>query len=143
MNLRHSMISKELKTKKIRQTVTFDTTPKKVYDLIMDEKKHSAFTRTTVTMNKDINGKFSAFEGYCTGFNIELKEGKKIIQGWHFKEDGWPDDHFSICTFEFSKVPKGTKLTFTQTNIPAHKAETLKSGWKQYYWEPLKAYLKK
>jgi activator of HSP90 ATPase len=137
------MIPKELKTKKIRQTVTFNATPRKVYDLIMDEKKHSEFSGGKVIMSKDINGKFNVFDGYCTGFNIELKEGKKIIQGWHFKEDGWPDDHFSICTFEFTKAPKGTKLTFTQSDIPAHKVEALKAGWKEFYWNPIKAYLKK
>jgi activator of HSP90 ATPase len=132
-----------MKTKKIRQAVTFEAPPKKVYELIMDEKMHSEFSGNKVVMSKDINGKFNLFDGYCTGFNIELKEGKKIVQGWHFKEKGWPDDHFSICTFEFAKAPKGTKLTFTQSHIPAHKAESLKEGWKEFYWNPMKAYIKK
>jgi activator of HSP90 ATPase len=131
-----------MKTKKIRQTITFPTSPKKVYELIMDENKHSEFSGSKVTMSKEINGKFDVFEGYCTGFNIELKEGKKIIQGWHFKEAGWPDDHFSICTFQFAKAPKGTKLVFTQSDIPSYKAEALKAGWKKFYWDPMKAYLK-
>jgi activator of HSP90 ATPase len=131
-----------MKTKSIKQTVTFQgVRPKEVYNMIMDEKIHSAFSGSKVKMNTEINGRFEAFDGYCTGFNIELKEGKKIIQGWHFKEDGWPEGHFSICTFLFEKVPTGTKLTFTQTHIPEHKAETLKNGWKLYYWQPMKAYL--
>jgi activator of HSP90 ATPase len=131
-----------MKTKSIKQTVTFPgAKPKEVYNLIMDAKSHSAFSGSKVKMINDINGKFEAFDGYCTGFNIELKEGKKIIQGWHFKEDGWPDDHFSICTFVFEKVTTGTKLTFTQSAIPEHKADTLKEGWKLYYWQPMKAYL--
>jgi activator of HSP90 ATPase len=131
-----------MKTKSIKQTVTFQgARPMEVYNLIMDEKTHSAFSGSKVKMSQEVNGKFEMFDGYCTGFNIELKEGKKIIQGWHFKEDGWPEDHFSICTFVFVKVPTGTKLTFTQTHIPEHKAETLKNGWKLYYWQPMKAYL--
>jgi activator of HSP90 ATPase len=131
-----------MKTKKIKQTVTWKgMRPLEVYNLIMDEKKHSIFSGSKVTMSNKINGKFEVFDGYCTGFNIELKEGKKIIQGWHFKEDGWPDDHFSICSFVFEKVPTGTRLTFTQTDIPEHKAESLKEGWKQYYWQPMKAFL--
>lgn len=131
-----------MKTKSIKQTVTFQgLRPKEVYNMIMDEKIHSAFSGSKVKMSREINGKFEVFDGYCTGFNIDLKEGKKIIQGWHFKEDGWPEGHFSICTFVFEKVSTGTKLTFTQTHIPAHKAETLKNGWKLYYWQPMKAYL--
>ena len=112
-----------------------------VYNLIMDAKKHSAFSGSKVKMSNKIDGKFEVFDGYCSGFNIELNEGKKIVQGWHFKEDGWPDDHFSVCTFSFSKVPSGTRLNFKQVAIPAHKAESLKEGWKLYYWQPMKAYL--
>jgi activator of HSP90 ATPase len=131
-----------MKTKTIRQSLTLPARPSEVYDLFMNPKKHAAFTGTKVTMSNKIGGKFQVFDGYCHGYNIELKEGKKIIQGWHFAEDGWPDDHFSICTFEFEKAPKGTKLKFTQSGIPEHKAESLKGGWKQFYWEPIKAYLK-
>jgi activator of HSP90 ATPase len=131
-----------MKTKSIKQTVTFHgARPREIYNLIMDEKEHSTFSGSSVKMSNEINGKFDVFDGYCTGFNIELKEGKKIIQGWHFKEDGWPEGHFSICTFVFEKVPTGTKLTFTQTHIPERKTETLKNGWKLYYWQPMKAYL--
>lgn len=131
-----------MKTKTIRQTVTFPKSkPMEVYNLIMDAKKHSAFSGSKVKISHKIDGKFDVFDGYCTGFNIELEEGKKIVQGWHFKEDGWPDDHFSICTFTFSKVPAGTRLSFGQVAIPEHKAEALKAGWKLYYWNPMKAYL--
>ncbi len=131
-----------MKTKTIRQTVTFPKAkPMEVYNLIMDAKKHSAFSGSKVKMSNKIDGKFEVFDGYCGGFNIELKEGKKIVQGWHFKEDGWPDDHFSICTFTFSKVPAGTKLSFSQVAIPEHKTVALKEGWKLYYWNPIKAYL--
>ena len=52
------------------------------------------------------------------------------------------DDHFSICTFLFEKSGNGTKLTFTQTGVPEHKYEELRGGWKEFYWEPMKAGLK-
>jgi len=132
-----------MKTKRIKLTVTFKgARPLEVYNLIMDEKKHSAFTGTKVSMSDDeVDGKFEMFDGYCSGFNIELKKGKKIVQGWHFAEDGWPEGHFSICTFLFEKVPTGTKLSFTQTDVPERNVESLKNGWKLYYWQPMKAYL--
>ena len=132
-----------MKTKTIRQTVTFAAKPAEVYRLIMDARKHSAFTGTKVKMSKSVNGKFEVFDGYCHGHNIELREGKKIVQAWHFAEDGWPEDHFSMCIFEFEKAPAGTKLKFTQTEIPEHKADSLKDGWRQFYWEPMKKYLNK
>ena len=132
-----------MKTGFIKQSSTFDATPLEVYNLIMDEKKHAAFTGTAVKMSKKINGKFNVFDGYCHGYNIELIEGKKIVQAWHFAEDGWPDDHFSICTFLFETVGNKTKLIFQQTDIPEHKVEELKGGWKQYYWKPMKEFLLK
>ena len=131
-----------MKTKSIKQSVTFNATPEKVYHLIMDQKKHSDFTGTKVTMSSKVDGNFTVFDGYCHGHNIELVEGKKIVQAWHFAEDGWPDDHFSTCTFLFEQIDDKTKLTFTQTGVLEHKVESLKDGWKEFYWEPMKAYLK-
>jgi activator of HSP90 ATPase len=131
-----------MKTKSIRQAATFNATPAEVYKLIMDPKTHAAFTGTRVTMSNKVNGKFSVFDGYAKGYNIELAEGKKIVQAWHFAEDGWPDDHYSICTFLFESVDGKTRLKFIQTGVPEHKVEELKEGWKQYYWNPIKTFLR-
>ena len=132
-----------MRTKSIKQSVTFSATPEQVYSLIMDAKKHAAFTGTKVEMSNKINGKFRIFDDYVHGYNIELLEGKKIVQAWHFKEDGWPEDHFSTCTFIFEKVGDKTKLTFQQSDVPEETVESLKDGWKEFYWEPMKNYLKK
>lgn len=132
-----------MNTKSIEQVVTFNAPPEIVYQLIMNSDKHAAFTGSEVTMSTEVNGKFRVFDGYCEGYNIELVEGSKIVQAWHFEEDGWPEDHYSICTFLFEPMGKRTKLTFTQTDIPGHKAESLADGWKQFYWEPMEAYLEK
>ena len=110
-----------MKTKNISQTISFKATPLEVYRILMDSKKHSEISGSQVTLSKKINGKFEVFDGYCNGYNIELIEGKKIVQAWHFAEDGWPDDHFSICTFEFEKSATGTKLKVKQTGVPEHK----------------------
>jgi len=131
-----------METGSIKQTVTFNAAASKVYDLIMDQNKHSAFTGGNVLMSNEINGVFDVFDGYCHGYNIELVNGEKIVQAWNFREDGWPDDHYSICTFLFKQVGNKTRLIFTQKEIPAHKIEELKGGWKQFYWNPMKESLK-
>lgn len=130
-----------METKTINQTVYFDASKEEVYQLLMDADKHSAFTGSKVIMSKEINGKFSVFDGYCHGYNMELDEGRKIVQAWNFAEDGWAEDHYSICTFLLENENGKTKLTFTQTDVPEHKKEALESGWKEYYWEPMKEYL--
>jgi activator of HSP90 ATPase len=130
-----------METQSINQTVLFNAQPIEVYELIMDEKKHAAFTGSEVRMSKEPNGTFSIFDGYCHGYNIELMEGQKIVQAWHFEENGWPDDHFSICTFIFENAGDKTKLIFEQTDVPVHKADELKKGWNDFYWEPMKSLL--
>jgi activator of HSP90 ATPase len=125
-----------MKTKSIKQTVIFNTTPETIYNLIMDEKKIAAFTGSKVTMSKKLNGKFSVFDGYCHGYNIELIEGKKIVQAWHFAEDGWPDEHYSICTFDLENASNKTKLRFLQTDVPEHKVDSLKMDGKNFTGTP-------
>lgn len=132
------MMMKTLKTKNLKQTVTLNATPETVYELLMDARKHGKLTGGKVSMSNRVNGKFTVFDGYCKGYNIDLQPGKKIVQAWHFKEDGWPDEHYTECTFLLEKAGKGTKLTFTQKGIPEHKYESLKDGWKEFYWQPLK-----
>jgi len=131
-----------MKTKEIYQTVLFDATTADVYQALLDEKKHSAFTGAAAVIDPEIDGKISVYDGYCHGYNIELIENKKIVQAWHFSEDGWPDDHFSICTFILEPVENKTKLTFIQSEVPEHKADALTSGWQKYYWQPLQEFLK-
>jgi activator of HSP90 ATPase len=130
-----------MKTTTIKQTIIFAASPDEIYHLIMDSKKHAAFTDTKVTMSTKVKGKFNVFDGYCHGFNIELIEGKKIVQAWHFVEEGWPDDYFSICTFLLEPEGNKTKLIFRQSGVPEESAKSLKDGWRQYYWKAMKAYL--
>jgi activator of HSP90 ATPase len=130
-----------MKTKPIRQTVTFDAPPEKIFHLLMDEHELAAFTGAKAAIDPRVTGQFTLFDGYCHGYIIDLIQDRKIVQAWHFSEDGWPVEHFTICTFNI--IPDGdkTKLQFHQSKVPEHKLELLKNGWKEFYWRPMKAYL--
>lgn len=130
-----------MKTKTIRQTITLPASPTEVYGLLFDSKVLSRLHHGKTTMNKKPNGKFTVFNGYCHGYNITLLENKSIEQAWNFAEDGWPADHFSICRFGLKKDGKKTRLTFTQTGVPEANYESLRQGWHDYYWKPMKEYL--
>jgi activator of HSP90 ATPase len=130
-----------VKTKTIKQSVTFPTTPDTLYALLLDAKKLTRMHGAKASMTKGPKGKFMVFDGYCHGYNIGLVENQRIEQAWHFQEDGWPDDHYSICTFVLEPAAKGTQLSFTQKGVPEHKYEAIKAGWKTYYWDPLLEYL--
>jgi activator of HSP90 ATPase len=130
-----------MKTKTIKQTVTFPTTPDKLYALLFDSKRLTKMHGAKTIMSKRPKGRFSSYDGYCTGYNVELVENQKIEQAWHFREEGWPDDHYSVCTFTLTPTTKGTKLVLLQKGVPEHKYEALKQGWKTYYWFPILQHL--
>lgn len=130
-----------MRTRSIRQTVLLPAPPSAVYDALTRSKEHAAFTHSRTRISAKVGGSFTTGDGYITGRNVELVPGRKIVQEWRGDEEGWPEDHYSLATFSLAAVGKRTRLTFTQSGIPAEFADAIAQGWKDFYWEPLKAYL--
>ena len=126
-----------MKTKTIRQSVTFKASPKTIYEMLMDSRKHAAFTGSKVRISCKVGGKITAYDNYISGTNLELVPNKKIVQSWRGSD--WPEGHFSQATFAFKAVKGGTRLTFIQSGVPAEQYEGIKKGWIEFYWEPMKA----
>ena len=122
--------------KTIRQSVTIPAAPEEVYEALMDSKKHAGFTGTPARISRKIGGTFSAYNGYCSGMNVELVKHRKIVQMWRGSD--WPEGHYSRATFALKKTKAGTQLTFTQTRVPDEHCNAVKQGWIEFYWEPLK-----
>ncbi|HLE77184.1 MAG TPA: SRPBCC family protein [bacterium] len=120
----------------IRQSVTVRASPPQVYAILMDPGKHARLTGGRATISQKVGGRFSTFDGYADGVNLELQKGRKIVQSWRASD--WPLNHYSKATFALKKVPGGTKLTFTQTGVPNNQYSSIKQGWIDYYWVPLR-----
>ena len=127
--------------KTIRQIVNFQATPHEVFEALMDSKKHCAFTSSKVSISRKVGGKFSVYDNYATGKNLILIKDKKIVQTWRASD--WPNGHFSKVTFLLTKTKTGTKLTFTQTDVPDDKYKEISKGWYDFYWNPIKIFLEK
>ncbi|MBI3501552.1 MAG: SRPBCC domain-containing protein [Bacteroidetes bacterium] len=128
-----------MKTKTVEQKVTFENIfPEEVYHAFMDSKKHSAFTGAKATISKKAGGKYSAYDGYHGGVNLELIPGKKIVQSWH--ASNWPKGHFGKATFSLKKTKTGTQLSLVHAGIPDYDYKAINNGWKEYYWKPMKKY---
>jgi activator of HSP90 ATPase len=130
-----------MKTKTLHQSVVFETEPHEVYETLMDSKKHAAFTGAKAKIGRYVGDSFSVWDDWATGTNVEIVPDKKIVQKWRGAD--WPKDHYSQVMFELKKVDRGTRLDFTQTNIPEAFYEEIAEGWKEWYWEKLKAYFAK
>ena len=100
-----------MRTKNIRQVVTFKAGPRSVYEALMDSKKHAKFT----------------------------VRDRKIVQAWRGSD--WPEGYFSKAIFTLSKIKSGTRLTFSQTGVPEEQVEAIREGWIEHYWEKMKKFL--
>jgi activator of HSP90 ATPase len=130
-----------MKTKNIRQTVKFKAGPHEVYEALMDSKKHSAFTGGKASISRKVGGKFTAYDGYAEGKNLELLPDEKIVQSW--RGDDWPEEYYSKATFSIKKTATGSELVFVQEGVPEDVFEDVKQGWIDYYWTPMKEMLEK
>jgi activator of HSP90 ATPase len=102
-------------------------------------KKHSKWIGAKVKIKNKVGANFEVFDGYAAGKYIDIVKNKTILQTWRAIDDKWPTDHFSNVNFNFKSLGKNKcKITLTHSNVPAEIANNFKSGWKDYYWTPLK-----
>jgi activator of HSP90 ATPase len=123
----------------LKTSITLPLKADKLYKAWLTSKEHSAFTGGEAKVSSKVGGKFTAWGGYITGKNIELKANKKIVQSWRTSEfpENAPDSTLEI-TFE----EKNGKTTITLYHYDLQKgdAKKYKDGWRDFYFEPMKHY---
>jgi activator of HSP90 ATPase len=123
--------------KTIKQTVEFKSSPREMYELLMDSKKHSSFTGARAVISDKVGGKISAYDGWIEGENVKLIKNVEIVQKWRGSD--WPNGVYSVVEFKLKKTPSGgTELNFVQTGVPDEFAEDIDNGWKDHYWDKIK-----
>ncbi|MBI4019753.1 MAG: SRPBCC domain-containing protein [Candidatus Aenigmarchaeota archaeon] len=130
-----------VKTKTIRQSVAFRASPHQVYEALMDSKKHSKFTGSRAVVSRRAGGKFTAYGGGLRGSNIELVPDRRIVQSWMCIMDNWPKGHYSKVTISLKETKTGTKLTLVHSGVPERHCNSIRKGWKDHYWTPMKKML--
>lgn len=133
------------KTVTIKHTVLIpNATPDEVYRALTSSKLHSEITGSPAKVSARVGGRFTAWDAYITGKNIELSKGKKLIQEWRTTE--WPDEKTppSILSISLKTVKGGTELKMVHSKIPnAELAKSYDAGWYESYWNPLKKHFSK
>eukprot|EP01136_Pigoraptor_vietnamica_P010777 Opistho-1_new@3432 len=123
-------------TKTIRMMEEFKASAADVFLTLTNPQRVQAFTQAPVVLEPSVNGQFILFGGNVTGKFTELVPGKKICQTWRFSN--WPKDHFSQVTIELTEGDTETKLSLTQTGVPATDVERTEQGWQKHYWNKIK-----
>jgi activator of HSP90 ATPase len=130
-----------MRTKTIRQTISFSASAAELYNALMSSKKHASFTGGAATISRAVGGSFSVYDGYATGKNIELVKDRKIVQSWRASD--WEDGVVSQVSFLFTPTNTGCTLTFIHSGVPSGQYSSIKEGWKDFYWIPLHHMFKK
>jgi activator of HSP90 ATPase len=106
---------------------------------LLDSKQFAAFSGMPATIDPHEGGAFSMFSGMIVGRNVELAEGKYLVQAW--RPTHWDPGVYSIVRFGFRSNGTTTTVVLDHTGFPEGEYDHLYPGWQEHYWEPLKKFL--
>ncbi|HXJ04644.1 MAG TPA: SRPBCC domain-containing protein [Candidatus Acidoferrum sp.] len=126
-------------TPSILQRVKFLASPKMLFEMYMDSKKHSAATGAPAKLSRKVGGAWHAHGGAIGGKNLLIIPEQKIVQAW--RATHWEKGESSVLILTFEKVPGGSIVDLVHVGVPQHDQEGVRNGWLKYYWKPWKKYL--
>ena len=100
----------------IHQEVTFQASPERVYESLMDSDRFSELTGLPATISGEVGGEFSLFGGGISGRNVELVPGRRIIQAWQARDLG--DGAYSIVHFELGRPGRPDEAHLRPHRVP-------------------------
>jgi activator of HSP90 ATPase len=131
--------------KTITVTEKFSCRAKDMYEILMDENRWKGFTQSNARISKEVDGEFSIFDGSVTGRNLELEEGRLIVQKWRF--GNWPDGIHSTVRLTLEEPQPGlTVVKVVHTDVPeedrygnATVVENTERGWRDLILNKIRA----
>jgi activator of HSP90 ATPase len=116
--------------------------PAAVYKAWLSGALHGAMTGAKATASAEEGGSFTAWDGYISGKNIELKKDTRIVQSWRTTEfaSADPDSRLEIT---LKKTKAGTEITLDHSGIPDRQSKAYIKGWRDFYFKPMKKYFGK
>ncbi|KAJ0027604.1 hypothetical protein Pint_36391 [Pistacia integerrima] len=142
-------VKKEEKRKEGFKTITmtekFSCRAKDLYEILMDENRWKGFTMSNARISKEVGGEISIFDGSVTGKNLELQEGKLIVQKWRF--GSWPDGIDSTVRLTFEEPEPGvTIVKLKHVDVPEEDrygnstvVENTERGWRDLIFHKIRA----
>jgi activator of HSP90 ATPase len=128
--------------KTIQQSVTLPASTARLYRMYLDPKRHAAITGAPVTIGARAGAPFRAFHGALSGKMLYTRPGRMIVQTWRSTGFGARDiDSTLILTF----WPRGrsSRIQLVHVNVADRDVRGVTKGWRTYYWNPWRAYLKR
>ncbi|KAM7271106.1 hypothetical protein ACFE04_030320 [Oxalis oulophora] len=131
--------------KTISLTEKFSCRAKDMYEILMDDNRWKGFTQSNARISREVGGEISIFDGSVTGSNLELVEGKLIVQKWRF--GSWPDGIDSTVKLVLEEPEPGvTVINLTHTDVPEEDrygnstvVENTERGWRDLIFHKIRA----
>ncbi|GAU44702.1 hypothetical protein TSUD_24650 [Trifolium subterraneum] len=132
----------------------FNCRAKDLFEIMMDENRWKGFTQSNARISKEVGGEISIFDGSVTGANLELVEGKLIVQRWRFEAalaafDCKDRDATTTVRIVFEEPESGvTVVKLTHTDVPeedrygnATVVENTERGWRDLIFQRIRNFL--
>lgn len=115
-------------------------TPDELYQAWLDSDEHTYMTGSAAKVDPQVGGEHQAWDGYIRGKNLELEEGKRIVQSWRTSQfdDAHQDSRLEV-SFSDNDLG-GTVVHIKHTNIPDGQGADYMQGWEERYFEPMRMY---
>ena len=117
-------------------------TPKRIYEAWLDSEEHTHMTGGAADVSGEVGASFTAWDGYITGVNLELEPFHRIVQSWRTSEfpAGAPDSRLEIELDRTRDQLAGITVIIKHSDVPDGQGDSLKRGWSESYFEPMKRY---
>lgn len=126
-------------TPTILQRVRFSASPKILFNMYMDSKKHSSATGAPAKLSRKVGGAWHAHGGAIGGKNLLIVPGWRVVQAW--RATHWKKGELSIVILTFEKARGGAVVDLVHVGVPHHDQKGVRTGWPKFYWKPWKKYL--
>jgi uncharacterized protein YndB with AHSA1/START domain len=114
--------------------------PKDIYDAWLSADGHAKMTGTkTANISAAVGGKFTVWDGFIMGTNLELESHKRIIQSWRTTKFSHADLDSKI-EVTLTGEGDGTRVTIRHTDVPDGHTSYRDGGWQENYFDPMKVY---
>lgn len=113
--------------------------PQQVYEAWMDSDLHTQMTGGGALITEDEGDKFSTWDGYIWGTNLELIPNEFIKQSWRTSE--FEDDQaHSIVEIQLLNAEDGHTLLKLRHSQLLEADMKYKQGWEDHYFSPMREY---
>lgn len=124
---------------RLHTTAVVPAAPEAIFDAWLDGDAHAEMTGAGATGSPRVGARYTAWDGYIEGENLELERPSRIVQSWRTSDfaSSDPDSRLEVL---LEATDGGTRITLVHTGLPPAQVQDYLQGWQDYYFTPMTAH---